>query len=579
VRGSGGAGPFAVVMAVWIAAVILLAGGALAFGPHAYKSLAEVFFGEQDLPIAAVMAAIVVGLRFARVPAWAAAPQSWAAPGVRVRIVLGLAALSIVIGWLGARVVMQGYGLSMDEFMAGFDARILGRGRLLADVPAAWRPFVPAMQPIFRLPVEGGRAWASSYLPVNAGLQALTGLVGDRALAGPLLSALGVLATYGVARRIWPERPDVAVIAAVLLATSSQLLVTAMTPYAMSGHLALNMAWLWLALGRSRAEQAGAAGVAWLACGLHQLLFNPMFAAPFILWFWLDGRRGRAMFHAVAYALILAFWTEYVRLAAALSHVQVQGAVGSGYFAATLRMLVGDLGPTAIGTMSENLLRLLTWQNPLTLPLALVGVAAVRRRPGLWPFVAGIGLTLAVVGVLMPYQGHGWGYRYLHGLLGSLCLLAGWGWAGLTDRLSPERRGEATVGFVLAAAASLVVLLPMRAWQAHAFVAPYAAAERAIQASSAPVVVVDPRGLLFGDDLARNDPWLERGPKVLDLRALTPALATTLRSSGPVALFDARSPAAQGLRRIDQPGPYAARMAAARAALGPLSVSSPPSAR
>jgi hypothetical protein len=36
--------------------------------------------------------------------------------------------------------------------------------------------------------------------------------------------------------------------------------------------------------------------------------------------------------------------------------------------------------------------------------------------------------------ILLPYQGHGWGYRYLHGLIGSLSLLAGYGWIALSER-------------------------------------------------------------------------------------------------------------------------------------------------
>ena len=84
--------------------------------------------------------------------------------------------------------------------------------------------------------------------------------------------------------------------------------------------------------------------------------------------------------------------------------------------------------------MALNLLRFLAWQSPLMLPLALVGLVICRKRRGILVSLAlGIALTLAVVLVVMPFQGHGWGYRYLHGLLGSIALLAAQGWIWLSD--------------------------------------------------------------------------------------------------------------------------------------------------
>jgi len=50
--------------------------------------------------------------------------------------------------------------------------------------------------------------------------------------------------------------------------------------------------------------------------------------------------------------------------------------------------------------------------------------------------VAGLVLTLLAMFMLLPYQGHGWGYRYLHGLIGSAALLGGYGWITLTGRIS-----------------------------------------------------------------------------------------------------------------------------------------------
>src|SRR3546814_21051974 len=54
--------------------------------------------------------------------------------------------------------------------------------------------------------------------------------------------------------------------------------------------------------------QFGAAVVAFLAIGLHQLQFHPLFAAGFLFWIVLQRRWGLAAFYAVVYALIILFW-------------------------------------------------------------------------------------------------------------------------------------------------------------------------------------------------------------------------------------------------------------------------------
>src|SRR3546814_6175702 len=61
--------------------------------------------------------------------------------------------------------------------------------------------------------------------------------------------------------------------------------------------------------------------------------------------------------------------------------------------------------------------------------------------------------------LLLVYQGHGWGYRYLHGLIGAFCLLGGFGWMRLSR---PERPLSLSpiwlsVGFAVLASAFLIV--------------------------------------------------------------------------------------------------------------------------
>ena len=139
-------------------------------------------------------------------------------------------------------------------------------------------------------------------------------------------------------------------------------------------------------------------------------------------------------------------------------------------------------------------------------------------------------------------------YRYLHGLLGTLSLLAAWSWTRLTQGPDPAAQRAARAVFAAAAAASLAILLPIRLWQVHAFVHPYAVAERAIQATPADLVLVDSSAMWFGADLVRNDPFLTRRPLVMELGELKPAQVQALCARYRVAVFGAAEANAAGVR-------------------------------
>ena len=66
--------------------------------------------------------------------------------------------------------------------------------------------------------------------------------------------------------------------------------------------------------------------------------------------------------------------------------------------------------------MLKDVLRFVDWQNPIVLPFALLAYRPVRDGDGIARELStGLALTLAAMFILLPYQGHGWGYRYLHG--------------------------------------------------------------------------------------------------------------------------------------------------------------------
>lgn len=464
----------------------------------------------QDLVAAPIAIAFLLFVIFVRAPRFAQLRWPWSDRSAIAAIAIGVFGLTYGGTWL----VFGRYGLSIDEFMADFDAQILRSGRLFGHVPPAMRPMVDALQPIWLFKTADGSVWSSSYLPGNGAIRAAFSLLGDRALANPALAAASVALTYAIARELEPQDRRFALIAVLLLVTSSQFLVTAMTPYAMTAHVALDLAWLWLVLDDRPWSRAGALAVSFLACGLHQAIFHPLFVLPFLPWLWASGRRWQAMVYCVAIAAFTLFWLNYWSIALALV---APGSSAAGLLRVPLLERVVALLDNARQMSSaahaaDNLLRLLSWQNPLLWVGVAAAVIGLPRLPRIsWCLLAGVVLTIGVMLLLMPAQGHGWGYRYLHGLLGNLALLGAYGWKRIAAA-GPAKELRVREWLILSAALSLLVLLPLRAWQADAFVRPYREADARIGAIPADVVIIEHAGRWFAQDLVRNRPDLRNRP-------------------------------------------------------------------
>jgi hypothetical protein len=231
-------------------------------------------------------------------------------------------------------------------------------------------------------------------------------------------------------------------------------------------------------------------------------------------------------------------------------HASQNDSTGGEYMIDRIGDVLDNLYWRDAGVFAENIVRFVSWQNLLVAPLALVGaVSTIRTKGYLRPLVLGVFLTMAAVAVATPTQTHGWGYRYLHGLLGSIALVAAWGWSRLTDTLVGQRAAAAAGGLAVACAASLGVLTPLRAWQAWDYVRPFAAANAAVQGADADVVVIDHNSSVLFDmgTLTRNDPFLVRRPKVVALIALTDVGVRQLCATQRVLVFNGASAKAWGV--------------------------------
>ena len=156
-------------------------------------------------------------------------------------------------------------------------------------------------------------------------------------------------------------------------------------------------------------------------------------------------------------------------------------------------------------------------------------------------------LTFAVACLLMPYQGHGWGYRYLHGLIGNLALLAGFGWIAATSGATAREGAAMRAALFLSSAFSLLVLLPAHLESARALTEPYARADAALRQAKSDIVLIDKTGMRYGSDFARNDPFMRERPIRLSLDKLNDVDLAALCARYSVQIFDASSGAAFGV--------------------------------
>lgn len=546
----------------WPTAWFLIVVAAVAVGVATMRrwvptGISDFYFVRQDVPIACAMLAATLALPFLKLGPWW---QAEVRPSPRMTL-LG-AALLVVIGVAGHWLVMWGYDLSRDQSMATFAAEQVMRGELVTKVPVEWQAFGRAMMPLYyHASLRPELAWASGYLPVNSAIQGLGGIIAHPAIANPLLLVIGLAALWKVASRIWPDRRDAAVVAVLICATSAQLITNAMTSFAMVGHFALNMVWLWLFLRNDRAGVAGALLVAFLAMGLHQVHFHPMFAAPFLLWLAFRRQWLSVAAYAVGYGAIFLFWTD-IYPAWLASHSPAYQVVSHSTVSQSVVPQAGqvrefDLIEYIIGRASRlfdysskvwlfNFIRFFAWQNILSLPLVAASFWFLRK----WRDESG-GIFVPLAGscliglVFLVFQGHGFGYRYLSGLIGCFCLLAGYGWIGLVPEQGPSRAWAIVKA---ACCFALLVTLPLQLAMARDMVSPYARLHAAVLKADADVVLIDTEGGFLAQDLVQNGPAFDQRPKTMDL-ALVPVEALEhLCTTNRVMRIDRRHYRAIGMR-------------------------------
>lgn len=457
------------------------------------------------------------------------------------RLLLALGAvLVLLLGW-GSYRLMGNFPLSRDEHMVMFDMAVFSKGRVVAPLAPEWRDYAQALVPDFLINSSHPLALVSDYLPVNAMLRLAFSRLGDPAFFNPCLILIGGMALFDLSRQIFGADMRARWVVLLIYGLSSQMLATAMTAYAMTAHMVLNLVWLAAFLRGGKAGHAVAIAVAFLATGLHQLVFHPLFAAPFLLWRLRQGQWRIVLLYGAAYFSVFGWWTLYQPFVAHLTETPKLGNEQHGNIISKVTGLLFTHEASTIPLMQLNLLRFFAWQNFALLPLLIAAFPLCwRERTLAGPLFWGIFGLILFVAIILPYQGHGWGYRYLHGFLGSFALLGGFGY----QRLARNIGGRADGMVIALSCLTLCLSLPFLLWRAHEFVSPHVSLEHLIARQNTRFVLIDTeiasstngRWAASAIDHVRNSPDLDNVPLRFSSRNMTPPMLQEICRRGTVSV-------------------------------------------
>jgi len=413
----------------------------------------------------------------------------------RLTAILALAVFGIAVA--GHFLVYFRFPLSMDEYNAVFQARLFLAGHIWAVLPDSLLPVEPFIRPIFVAYLESKKAWMSFYQPGFSLLYAPGLRAGVPWLLNPLLGAGSVFLAAGCARRLFPGTPRAPLAAALILAGSNQVLFYGMGFYSMQAHLFFNLLWLYLWMRNTPWSHAAAGILGACAVHLHQPQVHALFVLPFLAALVLSKRWKLSAWYALAYGLSALVFIGWLGLKT--DGVEKGLVQTAGYF---------TWWPGHLLVQPMNLVLFLSWNTPALLFFLCFLPASAWKHPVLAPLGAGILLTFLFYLFFPANQGHGWGYRYAHAVLGNACLL---GTAGFCACAATAPAKSIRL-LAFSTVAALAIQLPLHAFAARQFIAPFARADAWLDTLDTDLVVLPVRTVWYAQDLMRNDPLARRGP-------------------------------------------------------------------
>ncbi len=419
---------------------------------------------------------------------------------------------------MGTFLFYQRFPLCMDEFWMQLGAKGFAGGLAKIPLPENLHPYAEAVVAHMGLIGDAGSWQASNYLPTYAMILAVFYRLGLEWIFNPLCAGLTVWLSYWVAGLIWPKDRQAPLVAAVFTAFSCQYLIVGMSLYAMAAYPPLHLLWLGLYLKRYY-WALPLLGI--IIMGIHQPVVHALLIWPFLLRM-MRRREWKAWSYLVLmYGLSSIFWFFWI------SHMQPEtdfAQVPSRFF---------HFLPITLPYRILEVLHIFNWNMLLCAPLFLLALRLLRFFDDTMRDLAyGLGGVLLFYSFFLFTQGHGWGGRYFHPNLPAFIFLSVAAW-----RLLKEDIGKQVAWNLVFYAISVAVLiqLPARCWQVSDFITPYRKGAELIRSYQTDYVIADTRGIYYGVDLIRNDPYLVEKPIVFNKYYMDPEDIEVLRQRGTVA--------------------------------------------
>lgn len=456
-----------------------------------------------------------------------AGPGELAQLQYRPWLVATAAALVTLIALLGIRFVFHGYLFADDEYSAWFQAIVFAHGKVAGQIPRAWCSYAAALTPTSIYSSARTCSWWLSYLPLHSLVQAPFIKLGVGRFGVPLLAGLSVWLVASIARKLWPERPTRAYVAALFMVTSTQILFMSMTMFSMPTHLFFSLVWLWLYVDDRRWSNVLLPFVGLIAIGVHSPFPHLLLIPPFVVRYLWHRRFAMFAYVALVYSVGLMFWYGYINGLSQSAGTAAQIASPTATAAVAVHVFqLPNLNQGLVTSMHVALIA--SWNAPLAIILAIIAMLSWRRLDAFSRDAVLSVIIILVARLFKPTpQGQGWGYRYVYDGLASLALLSA---VGADVLAAGVGRRRALALLLSSSAAALLVQLPMRGVDVAGIVGPYRRSYEWMAAQNYDAVVFPSELTRWGNQLVRNQPFLTNRPKVLDQSAMTAEQRTGLLS-------------------------------------------------
>ena len=495
----------------YLAAILALGAGAVFMTllnrsgeapPEQYAIFARLFFFNDHVGSLAMLIGAVLALKLRPIQSGTVRLAAWVGrhPG-------RTCAIAFVALAAGARFVYLSHPLSMDEYAPVMQASAFARGDLTAHYPVALLEQIVAgaFRGNFILVDPSTGSAMSAYWPGLALLLTPFVFVHAAWMLNAALTALALALIGDLAARSGGDPADASLRRgwAMLAALASPAFtVNAMSFYAMSGLLALNLLYLWLLLKPGHRHAFAAGLVGGLALVLHNPVPHALMAVPCLVWMMADRARRVCVPALIAGYLPLALLggLGWPLLSSSLHMARAISTTGHEGFVADWVHRVGRI----FSRPSEDTLDArwyATWKIWIwACPGLMLAPFVVRPRDAALKLMLAAFVLTFLFYFLVPFdQGHGWGYRYIH---------PAWAVLPIAGGLWFARPGATrTLGAVVVAAGLLAT--PAFLWETHATIAGFLAMKIEPPEDGRWVVFINttPR---YAGDLVQNPPGQER---------------------------------------------------------------------